>query len=252
MRIEYVPSAGVHVTTQPDRTVYTIMRVLIVEDNEQIGQMLQRDLGERGFHTALVTTGYDGEDKAMCDSFDAIVLDLMLPDIDGVSVCRNIRRAGNKTPILMLTAMSATAEKVEGLNSGADDYLTKPFEIEELVARLEALMRRADASETTVLSYQDVAMDLAQRTVVRQGKPVKLSNKEFMLLQHFIRNPERVLTRTAIAAKVWNLELAEESNVIDVCVSTLRRKIDKPFEPKLIHTIVGGGYMFGVDGVTTS
>lgn len=226
------------------------MRILVVEDNPKVGQMLERGLTEQGFSIVLADSGYDGEDKATSDSFDVIILDVMLPDTDGLSVCRNIRRAGVTTPILMLTALSETSDKVSGLNAGADDYLGKPFEYDELIARINALFRRSDTSEATVLTHEDVAMDLARRSVVRQGQELKLSNKEFMLLQYFLRNPDRVLSRTAIATKVWNLELAEDSNVIDVCVSTLRRKLDKPFEPKLIHTVVGAGYRFGRDGDT--
>lgn len=227
------------------------MRILVVEDNPKISRMLERGLAEQGFSIVVAENGYDGEDKAISDSFDVIILDVMLPDVDGVSVCRNIRRAGVTAPIMMLTALGETSDKVTGLNAGADDYLAKPFEYEELVARLNALFRRTDSAESTVLSHEDVAIDLARRTAVRQGQELKLSNKEFMLLQHFIRNPGRVLSRTSIADKVWSLELSKDSNVIDVCVSTLRRKIDKNFEPKLIHTIVGAGYLFGVESVSS-
>lgn len=227
----------------------THMRILVVEDNPNVARMIERELVDNGCTTVIAETGYEGEDKATSDSFDVIILDVMLPDTTGLKVCMNIRRAGVTTPILMLTALSETRDKVNGLNAGADDYLPKPFEPEELVARINALFRRSDSAEATMLSYHDVALDLARRSVVRQGKEVKLSNKEFMLLQHFLRNPGRVLSRTSIANKVWNLDLAEDSNVIDVCVSTLRRKIDKPFEPKLIHTIVGAGYIFSADGV---
>lgn len=225
------------------------MRILIVEDNPKVSRLLARGLSENGHHTVIAENGYDGEDRATSDSFDAIILDIMLPDVDGFSVCRNIRKAGINTPILMLTALSDTSDKVSGLNAGADDYLAKPFDFDELIARLNALHRRADAVESTTLTYCDMSMDLARRTVVRQGQDIHLSNKEFMLLQHFLRNPGRILSRTSIANKVWDLDLAEESNVIDVCVSTLRQKLDKPFEPKLIHTVVGAGYVFGENGV---
>lgn len=223
------------------------MRILVIEDNPKVSQMLERGLAEQGYSIVLAETGYDGEDRATSDSFDVIILDVMLPDTDGLSVCRNLRRAGVAAPILMLTALSDTSDKVKGLNAGADDYLAKPFEYDELIARINALFRRSDSTEATVLTYEDVAMDLARRSVVRQGQELRLSNKEFMLLQYFLRNPDRVLSRTTIGTKVWNLELADDSNVIDVCVSTLRRKLDKPFEPKLIHTVVGSGYRFGVN-----
>lgn len=225
------------------------MRILVIEDNPKVSDMLERGLVEQGYSMVLAETGFEGEEKATHDSFDVIILDVMLPDTDGISVCRNIRQTGVATPILMLTALSDTSDKVSGLNAGADDYLVKPFEYEELIARINALFRRSDTTEATVLTHHDVSMDLARRTVIRQGKAVDLSNKEFMLLQYFIRNPERVLSRTAIADKVWNLDLAEDSNVIDVCVSTLRRKIDKPFAPPLIHTVVGTGYIFSADGI---
>lgn len=225
------------------------MRILVVEDNPKVSGLLARGLTEQGHNVVVRETGHDGESAATGDCFDAIILDVMLPDIDGLSVCRNVRRAGVKTPILMLTALSDTVDKVNGLNAGADDYLAKPFEYDELIARINALHRRADTTESTVLTYEDVSLDLSSRTVMRRGQDIKLSNKEFMLLQHFMRNPGRVLSRTSIASKVWDVELAEESNVIDVCVSTLRRKLDKPFEPKLIHTVVGAGYVFGENGV---
>lgn len=225
------------------------MRILVVEDNPKVSRILERGLVEQGHNVVVAETGYDGEDKATTDAFDVMILDVMLPDTDGLSVCRNIRRAGVTTPILMLTALTDTSDKVKGLNAGADDYMAKPFEYEELIARLNALHRRADATEATVLCYADVALNLAHRTVSRQGQDIQLSNKEFMLLQHFIRNPDRILSRTSIAEKVWNLALSEDSNVIDVCVSTLRRKLDKPFEPRLIHTVVGAGYVFSEKGM---
>jgi DNA-binding response OmpR family regulator len=167
----------------------------------------------------------------------------MLPDADGVQVCRNLRRRGVKTPILILTALSNTADKVTGLEAGADDYLTKPFEFEELLARVRALLRRGQAAEAAVLRFEDLEVDLSRRTVLRSGHKIKLTSKEFSLLEHLIRHPNRVLSRASISNQVWDMELDPESNVFEVYMSMLRRKVDKSFDRPLIHTVIGSGYM---------
>lgn len=220
------------------------MRILIVEDNPSVRRIIDRVLVEDGHDVVGVETGVEGEAVAGRERFDVIILDVMLPDVDGLTVCGNLRQAGVATPILMLTSLSSTADKIRGLNAGADDYLAKPFDIAELIARLRALHRRADTYESATLSEFGVIMDLAARTVTRHGIAIHLSNKEFMLLQLFMRRPGEVLQRDLIANTVWNLPLSDESNVIDVCVSTLRRKLDKPFDSQLIHTVVGAGYVF--------
>lgn len=223
------------------------MRCLIVEDNPRLAEQVRRILEEQTYEVVITGSGRDAEEKCARESFDLIILDLMLPDYDGVQLCRNLRRRKLATPILMLTALSSTEDKVEGLNAGADDYLTKPFEPEELLARVRALLRRTEPTEGTVLTFEDLEMDLVKRRVTRNGTAIDLTAKEFALLEYFLRNPDRVLTRTNIAERVWGLLFEEESNVIEVYVSRLRRKVDKGFDQPLIHTVVGTGYVLSGD-----
>lgn len=220
------------------------MMVLVVEDNLHMSELMCQGLRENGYNADTVTTAQEAAETAYVKNYDAIVLDRMLPDGDGLEVCRKLRQKGVKTPILILTALSATEEKVSGLDAGADDYLAKPFAFEEFIARIRALLRRGEASEGTQLRYEDLILDLARRSVVRAGKPISLTNKEFALLEFFIRRKDRVLARTTISDHVWDTDFDPDSNVIDVYVSMLRRKIDKGFSKPLIHTIVGAGYMF--------
>jgi two-component system, OmpR family, copper resistance phosphate regulon response regulator CusR len=219
------------------------MRLLVVEDNPKMAGFISQGLRELGYSVDVAASGRAGEAQAAEGGYDLIILDVMLPDIDGIEVCRNLRRRDIKSLILMLTALSTTADKITGLNAGADDYLTKPFEFDELIARVQAMLRRGESRESSLLRCADVEMDLLARKVTRAGGKFKLSNKEFALLEYFMRNPGKVLTRTAIAANVWDMGLSMESNVIDVYVGLLRRKIDKDFEKKLIHTVVGVGYI---------
>ncbi|HEX7009592.1 MAG TPA: response regulator transcription factor [Phycisphaeraceae bacterium] len=219
------------------------MRLLVIEDNPKMAVAIGKGLEEHGFSVDVSRQGYEAEELAAVESYDAIILDLMLPDRDGVQLCRNLRRRGVQTPVLMLTALSGTQDKINGLEAGADDYLTKPFDFDELVARIRALLRRARQWGDSVLRYADVEMDLARRQVTRAGRPVELTRKEFALLEYFLRNPERVLTRASIGEHVWDMNFDPFSNVIDVYVSMLRRKIDKPFERPLIHTVIGSGYV---------
>ena len=222
------------------------MRILVIEDNPKMAAAISQGLREQGFAVDAAHTGFEGEEQAAANAYDAIVLDLMLPDRDGLDVCRSLRRRGLKVPILILSAISATSDKVTGLNAGADDYLGKPFEFDELVARVRALLRRGQATEATVLRVGDVELDLTKRTVKRGGKEIPLTNKEFALLEYFMRKSERVLTRAQIGEHVWDMNFDPTSNVIDVYVSMLRRKVDKGFESPLIHTIIGRGYMFSL------
>lgn len=219
------------------------MRFLVVEDNPRLADHVRRVLEEQSYEVNVTASGREAEEKLARESFDLIILDIMLPDYDGVQLCRNLRRRKIATPILMLTVLSSTKDKVEGLNAGADDYLAKPFESEEFLARVRALLRRAQASEGSVLSFEDLEMDLLKRTVSRGGTPIELTAKEFALLEYFLRNPDRVLTRTNIGERVWGLLFEEESNVIEVYVSRLRRKIEKGFDRPFLHTIIGTGYM---------
>lgn len=223
------------------------MRILVVEDNPKVAVAIQKGLAVQGYAVDIADRGYDAEEAAVATAYDAIVLDLMLPDRDGVDICRALRRRGLKTPILMLTALSGTQEKVRGLDAGADDYLAKPFEFDELVARIRALLRRGSATESSVLRFEDLELDLVRRTARRKGEKIGLTTREFALLEYFIRNSTRVLSRTQIGEHVWDMNFEPGSNVIDVYVSMLRRKIDKGFDRPLIHTKIGSGYVMSAE-----
>jgi two-component system copper resistance phosphate regulon response regulator CusR len=220
------------------------MQILLIEDSPKMALAMQRGLAEHGYQVTVTHSGREGEEQAIAEPFALLILDLMLPDHDGIDLCRNLRRRGCKTPVLMLTALSSTKDKVEGLNAGADDYLTKPFEFEELLARVRALLRRGTETESAVLRYADVELDLVKRKVTRAGKPISLTHKEFTFLEYLMRNPDRVLSRAMIGSNVWDMNFDAFSNVIDVYVSNLRRKVDKPFDSPLLHTVVGSGYVF--------
>ncbi len=221
------------------------MRVLIVEDNPKMASAIQRGLCENGFAADVSHSGFEGEDLGAAGNYDVIILDLMLPDRDGVEVCRNLRRRCVATPVIMLTALSSTDDKVSGLDAGADDYITKPFEFEELLARVRAILRRGEASEGRLLQCEDLELDLYTRAATRKGEKIDLSNKEFALLEYLMRNPNRVLSRTQIGEKVWDMNFEPSSNVIDVYISALRKKLDRDHDLPLIHTIKGAGYRFG-------
>lgn len=221
------------------------MRVLIVEDNPRLAASIQQALTEQGHNSEIVLNGFDAEDMAATDAFDLYILDVMLPDRSGVDVCRNIRHMGISKPVLMLTALASTDSKVEGLDAGADDYLTKPFEYDELIARIRALLRRGQASEATKLTFNDLELDLVRRTVTRDGENIPFTTKELALLEYFMRSPERVLTRSSIMQSVWEAEYEPGSNIVDVYISTLRKKLDSANRGELIHTIIGTGYRFG-------
>jgi DNA-binding response OmpR family regulator len=225
------------------------MRVLVIEDNPKMAAAIERGLREQGFAVDIAHSGIKGEQLAATDVHDVVILDVMLPDRDGVEVCRNLRRRGIKVKILMLTALGSTPDTIEGLDSGADSYLAKPFEFEELVARIRTLLRRGRASESRYLRYEDVEVDLDSRVAKRGGQSIDLSIKEFVLLEYFMRNPNRVLSRTQISEKAWDMSFESSSNVVDVYISSLRRKIDQGFDPPLIHTLKNAGYRFGIAGV---
>ncbi|HKQ48670.1 MAG TPA: response regulator transcription factor [Phycisphaerae bacterium] len=222
------------------------MRFLVIEDNVKLSSRIAQALNEQGYITDVSNLGQEGEEKAISNTHDGIILDIMLPDHDGVQICRNLRRQKISAPILLLTALSDTKEKVAGLEAGADDYLTKPFELEELIARVRALLRRAKPEDGTHLHFEDLEMDLVKRTVSRSGTAVSLTAKEFALLEYFMRNPNRVLTRSLIGERVWDIAFEEESNVIEVYVSRLRSKIDKGFQQPLLQTVIGTGYSLSV------
>jgi len=221
------------------------MRVLIIEDNPKMAAAEQKGLTEHGFAVDVCHTGFEGEELASKDNYDVVLLDLMLPDRDGVEVCRNLRRRGIATPIIMITALSSTDDKVDGLDAGADDYIAKPFEFEELLARIRALLRRGEATESRVLSFDDLELDLYTRIAKRGEGEWELTNKEFALLEYLMRNPNRVLSRAQIGEKVWDMNFEASSNVIDVYISSLRKKIDRKQESPLVHTVKNAGYRFG-------
>jgi DNA-binding response OmpR family regulator len=222
------------------------MRVLVIEDNPKMAQALQKGLREHGFAADASSSGFDGEEMAAAGIYDLVTIDLMLPDRDGIEICRNLRRRGVRSKILMLTALSSTHDKVHGLDAGADDYLAKPFEFEELLARARALLRRGEASEARYLRVDDLELDLYSRVATRSGKSFELSNKEYALLEYLMRHPNRVLSRTQIGEKVWDMSFLPASNVVDVYVSALRRKLDRDAARPLIHTVKGVGYRFGI------
>lgn len=219
------------------------MRVLIVEDERRISAYVKRGLEEQGYAVDAVYTGRDALDWAEAAPYDLILLDILLPELDGLSVCRELRRRGQRMPILMLTARDAVDDRVAGLDAGADDYLIKPFAMKELLARLRALTRRAaEAAKSPVLQVADLSMDTLTHRVKRGGKVIELTAKEYAVLECLLREPERVLTRTMIAEHVWNYDVFNQSNVVDVYIRNLRRKIDDGCELKLIHTVRGAGY----------
>ena len=218
------------------------MRVLVVEDERRIAEFLCRGLSEQGYAVDVAPDGEEALDWPAVAEFDAIILDVMLPVRDGFQVCRILRERGVKTPILMLTARDAVEDRVRGLVSGADDYLVKPFAFSELLARLRALSRRDRAALGTVLSVADLTMDTSARDVRRQAVSIELTTKEYALLEYLMRHANQVLTRTMIAEHVWNYDFDNATNVIDVHVRNLRRKVDEPFGTKLIQTVRGAGY----------
>jgi heavy metal response regulator len=218
------------------------MRILVVEDEPHIADFVSRGLTESGYSVDVAGDGLEAVAWPSVADFDVIVLDVMLPGMNGVDVCRTLRRQGVATPILMLTARDAVEDRVLGLDSGADDYLVKPFAFAELLARIRALSRREPALLGTELTVDDLVLETTTRQVTRAGKPVELTAKEFALLEYLMRHPDQVLSRTVIAEHVWNYDFENATNVIDVHVKNLRKKIDHGFDRKLIHTVRGTGY----------
>ncbi len=218
------------------------MRILLVEDNRRLSQSLKTALEEGGYAVDTAWDGPEGEDYAQAIPYDLIILDVMLPKKDGYCVCRDLRQQGVRTPILMLTARDAVEDRVEGLDSGADDYLVKPFALAELNARLRALLRRDLPEKSATLQVADLVLDPARHTAARAGQPIELTGREFALLEYLMRNPNRLITREMIITHVWDADFVSGSNVIDVYIRRLRRKIDDPFDLKLLETIRGSGY----------
>lgn len=220
-------------------------KILIVEDDQETADYLARGLAEDGHLVELSATGQDGLFRATGENFDLIILDRMLPILDGLSVLRALRAAGITTPVLVLSALASVSDRIEGLDSGSDDYLVKPFSFAELLARANALLRRAEArvGSAPKIVIGDLEIDLLARQVVRAGRKIDLKPREYVLLEYFARNHDRVVTRTMLLEQVWNYHFDPGTNVIDVHVSRLRRKLDAGFEVAMIRTIRGAGYM---------
>src|SRR5262245_166894 len=221
------------------------MRVLLIEDDRKAAKLLAKGLREEGFVVDVAPTGEDGEEKATVNEYDVIVLDWLLPGKDGITVCRALRAQQVTTPILMLTARDSLADRISGLGTGADDYLTKPFAFAELLARLRALLRRSRLAQPPVLRVADLSLDPGSRRVTRGGVPITLTAKEFALLEVLMRHAGEVVSRTRLTERVWDEATEVLDNVVDVHLSHLRRKIDSGADVSLIHTVRGFGYRLG-------
>jgi heavy metal response regulator len=219
------------------------MRILVVEDEKKVAQFLQQGLEEEHYAVDVAPDGERGELLASSENYDLIILDILLPKKNGVIVLKELRSKRVTTPVLMLTAKSSTESKVEGLDSGADDYLTKPFAFAELLARVRSLLRRGNVEKSIILKVADLQLDTVTHTAKRGEKFIELTAKEYALLEYFMRNVNRVLTRTIISEHIWNYNFDTGTNVIDVYLNHLRSKIDDGFDKKLLHTVRGVGYV---------
>ena len=221
------------------------MKVLIIEDDLRVAELIQRGLEEQGFGTTLAYDGLSGKKLALQGEFDLIITDIILPKINGIDLCKELKQSIPDTPIMMLTALGTTDDKVEGFDAGADDYLVKPFEMRELLVRMRALLNRYNrtVNSGSVLKYADIEMNLHTKIVKRSEKEINLTPKEFNFLKYMLQNPERVLSRVEIAEKVWDTHFDTGTNFIDVYINYLRKKIEKDFDTKLIHTKSGMGFI---------
>jgi two-component system response regulator MprA len=222
------------------------VKILVVDDERAVRESLRRALELEGYEIELAEDGLQALDRlAREDQPDAVILDVLMPGIDGLEVCRTLRGRGSRLPVLMLTARTQVEDRVEGLDAGADDYLTKPFALEELLARMRALLRRSgdDGAATDKLRFADLELDPGTREVTRGGEPIELTRTEFSLLELFLRNPRQVLTRSIIFERVWGYDFGPDSNSLEVYVSYLRRKLEAGGEPRLLHTVRGVGYV---------
>ncbi|MHB9093289.1 MAG: heavy metal response regulator transcription factor [Eubacteriales bacterium] len=218
------------------------MRILVVEDEKRIASFIKRGLEEEAFAVDVAYDGEEGLDWIYNFTYDLIILDILMPGMDGITMCKTLRARGIDTPVLMLTAKDSVDDKVEGLDAGADDYLVKPFAFKELLARLRALTRRQKEGKTNTLLVADLELNVLSRRTFRQGREIELTSKEFALLELLMRNPGKILSRTIIAEHVWDYNFFNQSNIVDVYIRQLRKKIDDPFTEKLIHTVRGSGY----------
>jgi two-component system, OmpR family, copper resistance phosphate regulon response regulator CusR len=220
-------------------------QILLVEDEDKVSSFIKKGLNEHHYHVDVARDGVAGLTEVLQKSYDLIILDVMLPLINGIDLCRQIRQKQTQVPILMLSALGTIDDKVVGLQAGADDYLLKPFHFNELLARIEALLRRRNIAETVdhTLSFADLKLDTWDKTAERAGKKIALTAKEYVLLELFMRNPNKLLSRDHILEKVWGLNFDTGTNMVDVYVNYLRNKIQKGFDTKLIHTVIGMGYI---------
>jgi len=219
------------------------MKILIVEDERKTGDYLSQGLSEAGFVADLVRDGIEGRHAALDGDYDLVVLDVMLPGLDGWQVLRDIRSAGKDVPVLFLTARDRVEDRVKGLEQGADDYLVKPFAFSELLARIRTLLRRGKPRDSTSLRIADLELDLLRRRVIRSGRRIDLTAKEFALLELLLRRQGEILPRSLIASQVWDMNFDSDTNVVEVAIRRLRAKIDDDFEPKLVRTVRGMGYV---------
>lgn len=222
------------------------MKILIVEDDQRVAELIKRGLEEQGFEAALAYDGLSGKKLSSQDQFDLVITDIILPKMDGLDLCKYIRQTNPDLPIIMLTALGTTDDKVEGFDAGADDYLVKPFEMRELLVRIRALLKRnqkKSGNMNVILVYEDLEMNLHTKMVKRNQQQISLTPKEFKLLAYLMQNPERVLSRVEIADKVWETHFDTGTNFIDVYINYLRKKIDRNFDKKLIHTKSGMGFI---------
>ncbi len=223
--------------------------ICLIEDEQKVASFIRKGLEEHGYDVAAAENGMEGKKLLGSKKFDVVIMDIMLPDINGIELCRSIRTNDTETPILMLTALNQVHDKVSGLKAGADDYLVKPFHFSELLARLEALMRRNKGKEDDhLLVFEDLKLDSWTKTAERSSKKIALTAKEYTLLELFMRNPNKILSREYIAEQVWEIGFDTGTNFIDVYVNYLRKKIEKDFKSKLIHTVIGMGYILKHDG----
>lgn len=223
------------------------MKILVIEDEHRVADLIKRGLEEQGFQVTLAFDGEMGKKLAFSKTFDLVITDIILPKINGLDLCKEIRMAYPLIPIIMLTALGTTDDKVEGFDAGADDYLVKPFELRELQVRIRALLKRYHGSSSNqgpILKYADLELNNQTKTVYRSGLEIKLTPKELKLLEYMMRNSERILSRTEIAEKVWDSHFDTGTNFIDVYINYLRKKIDRDFGSRLIHTRLGQGFIF--------
>ena len=246
MTITITEAIGAHkgpILHQQMGRINLAMRVLVIEDDKEAADSLVKGLRESGYTVDHAGDGRDGLFLALSESYDIMIVDRMLPGPDGISIVESVRKANITTPVLFLSALSEVEDRVAGLKVGGDDYLAKPFSFSELLARIEALLRRSsNAQENTYLSVGDLEMDLLTRKVIRQGKRVYLHPREFRLLEYLMRHEGQVVTRTMLLENVWEYHFDPQTNVIDVHISRLRQKIDKPFDTSILQTVRGAGY----------